>query len=62
MPDKLDNAAPFNDEQGTKIPGKSTGAGAEATEGIRNKDNADDNSEQHLSKYGGSGTKKPKKY
>ena len=40
MTDKLDNSAPFNDDQGTRIAGnaggtgKSTGAGAEAAEGI----------------------------
>lgn len=33
MADKLDNSAPFNDDQGTRV-GKPTGAGAEAAEGI----------------------------
>ena len=33
MADKLDNSAPFNDGQGTRR-AKSTGAGAEAAEGI----------------------------
>jgi hypothetical protein len=32
--DKLDNTAPFNDGQGTRVAGKPTGAGAEAAEGI----------------------------
>ena len=34
MADKLDNSAPFNDDQGTRVAGKPTGAGAEAAEGI----------------------------
>lgn len=34
MADKLDNSAPFNDDQGTRVSGKPTGAGAEAAEGI----------------------------
>lgn len=34
MTDKLDNSAPFDDEQGTRIAAKPTGAGAEAAEGI----------------------------
>lgn len=34
MPDKLDNSAPFDDEQGTRIARKPTGAGSEAAEGI----------------------------
>ena len=36
MTDKLDNSAPFNDDQGTRVAReeKSTGAGAEAAEGI----------------------------
>jgi len=34
MGDKLDNAAPFNDDQGTRRAQKPTGAGAEAAEGI----------------------------
>jgi hypothetical protein len=33
MADKLDNSAPFDDDQGTRI-NKPTGAGAEAAEGI----------------------------
>ena len=32
--DKLDNSAAFNDDQGTRVAGKPTGAGAEAAEGI----------------------------
>ena len=34
MADKLDNSAPFNDDQGTRRAQKPTGAGAEAAEGI----------------------------
>lgn len=34
MADKLDNSAPFNDDQGTRLARKPTGAGAEAAEGI----------------------------
>lgn len=34
MADKLDNSAPFNDDQGTRQAKKPTGAGAEAAEGI----------------------------
>ena len=34
MSDKLDNSAPFNDDQGTRVAREPTGAGAEAAEGI----------------------------
>ena len=34
MSDKLDNSAPFDDDQGTRIARDATGAGAEAAEGI----------------------------
>jgi hypothetical protein len=34
MADKLDNSAPFNDDQGTRVAREPTGAGAEAAEGI----------------------------
>ena len=34
MADKLDNSASFDDDQGTRIAAKPTGAGAEAAEGI----------------------------
>jgi hypothetical protein len=34
MADKLDNSAPFNDDQGTRVARQPTGAGAEAAEGI----------------------------
>jgi hypothetical protein len=34
MADKLDDSAPFQDRQGTRIAGEPTGAGAEAAEGI----------------------------
>lgn len=37
MADKLDNSAPFGDEQGTRIAKEPTGAGAEAAEGIHGK-------------------------
>lgn len=37
MADKLDNTAPFNDGQGTRIAKEPTGAGAEAAEGIHGK-------------------------
>ena len=32
--DKLDNSAPFNDDQGTRIAREPTGAGAEGAQGI----------------------------
>jgi hypothetical protein len=34
MADKLDDSAPFNDQQGTAQAHKPTGAGAEAAEGL----------------------------
>jgi hypothetical protein len=34
MADRLDDSAPFNDDQGTRIAREPTGAGAEAAEGI----------------------------
>ena len=34
MADKLDDSAPFNDDQGTRRAQKPTGAGAEAAEGL----------------------------
>lgn len=37
MADKLDNSAPFDDAQGTRIARQPTGAGAEAAEGIHGK-------------------------
>ncbi|HYC49704.1 MAG TPA: hypothetical protein VEB19_01220 [Gemmatimonadaceae bacterium] len=49
MADKLDNSAPFNDDQGTRRAQKPTGAGAEAAEGIhgepRNRDQKRDPSD-----------------
>ena len=37
MADKLDNSAPYNDGQGTRMAKEPTGAGAEAAEGIHGK-------------------------
>jgi len=57
MADKLDNSAPFDDDQGTRIAKEPTGAGAEATEGT---DGEPSRGQQHVSTYGGKGGK-PKK-
>jgi hypothetical protein len=57
MADKLDDAAPFNDDQGTRI-STPTGAGAEATEGTDGE--PEGRSHEHQSGYGGKGGK-PKK-
>jgi hypothetical protein len=59
MRDKLDDSAPFNDDQGTRISGTPTGAGAEATEGTDGKPTG--SSHEHHSAYGGKGgtPKKP---
>lgn len=59
MGDKLDNSAPFNDDQGTRIAKDPTGAGAEATEGT--KGGPSNGNHEHLSGYGGKGgtPKKP---
>lgn len=54
MRDKLDNAAPFNDGQGTRIEKGPTGAGAEAAEGVREKPEQAQ-SQEHVSGYGGHG-------
>jgi hypothetical protein len=55
MPDQLDNAAPFDDDQGTRIsnkpPTEPTGAGAEATEGTQGEPKG--RSHEHRSGYGG---------
>ena len=56
MADKLDNSAPFNDDQGTRRAQEPTGAGAEASEGIRDEP-LDSQSHEHLSGYGGKGGK-----
>jgi hypothetical protein len=53
MADKLDNSAPFNDDQGTRRAEKPTGAGAEATEGTDGKPQT--SSHEHVSGYGGKG-------
>jgi hypothetical protein len=56
MADKLDNSAPFNDDQGTrraKDAQKPTGAGAEATEATDGTPNT--SSHEHVSGYGGKG-------
>lgn len=52
MTDELDNSAPFNDDQGTRI-SEPTGAGAEATEGTQGEPKG--RSHQHRSAYGGDG-------
>jgi hypothetical protein len=52
MADKLDNSAPFDDDQGTRIEQEPTGAGAEASEGIRDKPEQA-KSQDHWSGYGG---------
>jgi hypothetical protein len=53
MTDKLDNSAPFDDDQGTRISRKPTGAGAEATEGTQGE--PEGKSHEHRSGYGGDG-------
>ena len=59
MPDSLDNSAPFDDDQGTRISNKPpsstepTGAGAEATEGTQGEPKG--RSHEHRSGYGGKG-------
>jgi hypothetical protein len=60
MPDPLDNSAPFDDDQGTRISNKPapdvsepTGAGAEATEGTQGEPKG--RSHEHRSGYGGKG-------
>jgi hypothetical protein len=49
--DKLDDSAPFNDDQGTRISREPTGAGAEATEGTEGEPRG--SSHEHQSGYGG---------
>lgn len=51
MADKLDNSAPFNDDQGTRISDDATGAGAEAMRGTNGE--PESSSHEHLSGYGG---------
>lgn len=53
MSRKLDNSAPFNDDQGTRISREPTGAGAEATEGTQGEPKG--SSHTHRSGYGGEG-------
>lgn len=53
MTDDLDNSAPFNDEQGTKVTKDSTGAGAEATQHVEGQPKERDT--EHESGYGGRG-------
>jgi hypothetical protein len=53
MPDPLDDSAPFDDQQGTRIANEPTGAGAEATEGTQGEPKS--NSHEHRSGYGGEG-------
>jgi hypothetical protein len=50
MPDRLDNSAPFDDDQGTRI-SEPTGAGAEATSGTDGEPRS--RSHEHESGYGG---------
>jgi len=52
MADKLDDSAPFNDDQGTRV-SEPTGAGAEATEGTDGEPLG--RSHEHRSGYGGDG-------
>ena len=51
MPDPLDNSAPFDDDQGTRVSSKPTGAGAEATSGMDGE--PEGSSHTHESGYGG---------
>ena len=51
MPDPLDKSAPFNDDQGTRISGNSTGSGAEATEATNGEPKS--NGQDPRSDYGG---------
>jgi hypothetical protein len=53
MTDDLDNSAPFNDEQGTRVSKDSTGAGAEATQHVNGQPK--ERTEEHESAYGGRG-------
>lgn len=58
MTDKLDNSAPFDDDQGTRTAKEPTGAGAEATEGTKGEPSKGNH--EHHSAYGGKGGE-PKK-
>jgi hypothetical protein len=51
MADRLDDSAPFDDDQGTRISKTPTGAGAEATEGSRAEQEG--RTHEHRSGYGG---------
>ena len=53
MTDDLDNSAPFDDDQGTRIPKKPTGAGAEPTRSTD--EHRQDRTPDHESGYGGKG-------
>jgi hypothetical protein len=53
MTDRLDDSAPFNDDQGTRISDAPTGAGAEAAEGTQGEPKG--RSHEHRSGYGGDG-------
>ena len=53
MTDDLDNAAPFNDDQGTKVSKDSTGAGAEPTQHVEGQPK--EHRTEHESGYGGRG-------
>ena len=53
MIDKLDDAAPFNDDQGTRTSDDSTGAGAEASRATDGEPGS--GSHKHESGYGGRG-------
>ena len=52
MTDELDDSAPFNDEQGTKVTRDSTGAGAEPTQHVEGQPKR---TTEHESGYGGRG-------
>jgi hypothetical protein len=52
MTDKLDNSAPFDDDQGTRVSDdNSTGAGAEASRGTQGEPRS--RGHEHVSGYGG---------
>jgi len=52
MIDDLDDSAPFNDDQGTKVTKDSTGAGAEPTQHVEGQPKRQT---EHESGYGGRG-------
>ena len=51
MADKLDDSAPFDDDQGTRVSQKPTGAGAEANAGTQGE--PERRTHEHRSSYGG---------